>query len=67
MSKIIKKQTIDTLIENTLKEIGIIKENIIESTVEVIKEEKEETSLINENVKKEIELFNKLSNYTFKK
>lgn len=74
MSKIVKKKDLDVLIENTMSKAGIIKsektEVVNESKVketEVITESTEEKPLINENVQKELDRFNRLSNYTFKK
>jgi hypothetical protein len=74
MIKIVKKKDLDILIENTMSKAGIKsvkKTNIVtESKVkktEVITESLEEKPLINESVQKELDNFNRLSNYTFKK
>jgi hypothetical protein len=69
MSKIVKKKDLDVLIESTLEKAGITKSEtkvVTESveTKEVITESKE---LINEDLKKDLARFNKLSNYTYKK
>jgi hypothetical protein len=69
MSKIVKKKDLDVLIESTLKKAGITKSEpkvVAESvkTKEVITESKE---LINEDLKRDLDRFNKLSNYTYKK
>ena len=70
MSKIVKKKDLDVLIESTLEKAGITKSEpkkvVTESveTKEVISESKE---LINEDLKKDLARFNKLSNYTYKK
>ena len=71
MSKIVKKKDLDVLIESTLEKAGITKsepkkEVVTESveTKEVISESKE---LINEDLKRDLARFNKLSNYTYKK
>lgn len=74
MSKIVKKADLDVLIESTLKTAGIEvpkkKKIVTESKVvkketpkvEVIKESKE---LINEDLKREMERFNKLTNFKY--
>jgi hypothetical protein len=70
MSKIVKKKDLDVLIESTLEKAGITKSEpkkvVTESveTKEVISESKE---LINEDLKRDLARFNKLSNYTYKK
>lgn len=70
MSKIVKKKDLDVLIESTLEKAGITKSEpkkvVTESveTKEVITESKE---LINEDLKRDLARFNKLSNYTYKK
>lgn len=73
MSKIVKKKDLDVLIESTLEKAGIstkseTKEVVTESVEtkeEVITESKKE--LINEDLKRDLAKFNKLSNYTYKK
>jgi hypothetical protein len=64
MSKIVKKADLDVLIESTLKKAGIVKvepkEVVTESKV-VVEEPKKE--VINEDFKKELEKFNKLTNF----
>jgi len=71
MSKIVKKKDLDVLIESTLEKAGLSiksenKKVVAESveTKEVITESKE---LINEDLKRDLARFNKLSNYTYKK
>jgi len=78
MSKIVKKKELDTLIESTLKKAGIEipkKETpIVESKEEkkvvteekkVVTESSEKKSLLNEDFKKELAQFNKLTNYKY--
>lgn len=70
MSKIVKKKDLDVLIESTLEKAGITKSepNVVTESVEtkeeIITESKE---LINEDLKRDLARFNKLSNYTYKK
>jgi hypothetical protein len=63
MSKIVKKADLDVLIESTLKKAGIVKAEPKEVVTEskVIVEPKKE--VINEDFKKELEKFNKLTNF----
>jgi hypothetical protein len=67
MSKIVKKKDLDVLIESTLEKAGISKPKkvVTESKKEtkVITESKE---LINEDIKKDLERFNKLTSFNYK-
>lgn len=73
MSKIVKKKDLDVLIESTLQRAGITKKEpkkVVTEEKKVITEEKvnaPKKGLINEDLKRELEKFNKLTNYTYKK
>ena len=68
MSKIVKKKDLDVLIESTLEKAGIGKPKEVvtkskKETKEVITESKE---LINEDLKRDLERFNKLTSFNYK-
>jgi len=70
MSKIVKKKDLDVLIESTLEKAGITKsepKKVVTESVETNKVITESKELINEDLKKDLARFNKLSNYTYKK
>jgi len=61
MSKIIKKKEIDLVIENTLKEAGLKKDVVTESTDDLVTELKK--NVISEEAKKELSNFNRFVNH----
>lgn len=75
MLKIVKKKDLDVLIESTMSKAGIKKPIIKEEKDfvnefkpnEVTESKSSKKSLINEDIQKELNNFNKLINYTFKK
>lgn len=72
MSKIVKKKDLDVLIESTLEKAGLsvkseTKEEVVTESVEIKEVITESKELINEDLKKDLARFNKLSNYTYKK
>jgi len=74
MSKIIKKQDITVLIENTLKSIGVEKtkknntviESKEESKKDAIVESKNDKPLLNEGLVEEMNRFKKLTSFNYK-
>ena len=68
MSKIVKKKDLDVLIESTIKKAGITKSETNKVVTESVTPKKvvsEPKELINEDFKKELEKFNKLTNFKY--
>jgi hypothetical protein len=66
MSKIFKKNQLDLVIENTIKEAGLTLKSKVKDIVEVSTKELAESvtkSTINESLTNDMETFNKLINY----
>lgn len=61
MSKIIKKKEIDLVIENTLKEAGLKKDIVTESTNDLVSELNK--NVISEEAEKELDNFKRLINH----
>lgn len=67
MSKIVKKKQLDVLIESTLKEVGIeTKKTEKKKVVNESKKVEPKKEVLNEDLKRELEKFNKLTSFNYK-